>query len=55
MKKYDLLIQNGTIVDGKRTPKFKGDIGIIDGVIETIGKIHTNNAKEVFDNAFKSF
>ena len=49
MKKYDLLIQNGTIVDGKRTPKFKGDIGIIDGVIETIGKIHTDNAKEVID------
>ncbi|MDC0028388.1 amidohydrolase family protein [Gammaproteobacteria bacterium] len=49
MKKFDLLIQNGTIVDGKRTPKFKGDIGIIDGVIETIGKIHTNNAKEVID------
>ena len=41
MKKYDLVIQNGTIIDGKRTPRFKGDIGIVDGVIETIGKVDT--------------
>ena len=49
MKKYDLVIQNGTIIDGKRTPRFKGDIGIVDGVIETIGKVDTGNAKQVID------
>lgn len=49
MKKYDLVIQNGTIVDGKRTPRFKGDIGIVDGMIETIGKVDTGNAKKVID------
>ena len=43
MKEYDLVIQNGTIIDGKRTPRFKGDIGIRDGQIETIGKVHTDN------------
>ena len=49
MKDYDLVIQNGTIIDGKRTPRFKGDIGIRDGKIETIGKVHTDNAKEVIN------
>ena len=49
MKKYDLVIQNGTIVDGKRTPRFKGDIGIVDGMIETIGKVETGNAKQVIN------
>ena len=49
MKEYDLVIQNGTIIDGKRTPRFKGDIGIRDGVIESIGKVHTKNAKKVID------
>ena len=49
MKAYDLVIKNGTILDGKRTPRFKGDIGIRDGQIETIGKVHTENAKEVID------
>ena len=49
MKEYDLVITNGTIIDGKRTPRFKGDIGIRDGVIESIGKVHTENAKKVID------
>ena len=53
MKKYDLVIQNGTIIDGKRTPRFKGDIGIVDGVIETIGKVDTGNAKQVIDASLK--
>ena len=47
MKEYDLVIQNGTIIDGKRTPRFK-DIGIRDGVIESIGKVHTKKCKESY-------
>jgi len=35
----DLLIKNGTIIDGTGLPGFKGDLGILDGRIERIGKI----------------
>ena len=33
MADYDLLIKNGTIVDGLRMPAFKGDIGVRNGKI----------------------
>ena len=28
MAEYDLLVKNGTIVDGTRMPAYRGDIGI---------------------------
>ncbi len=49
MKTYDLVIKNGTIIDGKRTPRFTGDIGIVDGLIDEIGRIDESNAKKVID------
>merc|ERR1719258_33200 len=36
---YDIVIRNGTIFDGLRTPRFVSDIGIRDGKIATIGRI----------------
>lgn len=45
---YDLLIQNGTIVDGSGMPRFQADVGIVDGKIAAIGKIR-DIAKEVID------
>jgi len=36
---YDLVIRNGTIFDGLRTPHFVSDVGIKDGIIVTIGRI----------------
>ena len=36
MSEYDLIIKNGTIVDGTRSPRYKGDIGISNGVIKQI-------------------
>ena len=45
---YDLVIQNGTIVDGSGMPRFRGDVGIAHGQIATIGRIR-GGAKEVFD------
>jgi len=36
---YDLVIRNGTIFDGLKTPRFVSDIGIKDGKTVTIGRI----------------
>jgi N-acyl-D-aspartate/D-glutamate deacylase len=45
---YDLVIQNGTIVDGSGLPRFRADLGIVHGKIATIGKIRAS-AKETID------
>jgi N-acyl-D-aspartate/D-glutamate deacylase len=45
---YDLLIRNGTIIDGSGLPRFRADVGIIHGKIATIGKIR-DRTKEVID------
>ncbi len=45
---YDLVIQNGTIVDGSGLPRFRADLGIVHGKIATIGKIRAA-AKETID------
>jgi N-acyl-D-amino-acid deacylase len=39
MAEYDLLIKNGTIVDGMRMPAFRGDIGIRAGKIVAMGNL----------------
>ena len=46
--KYDLLIKNGTIIDGTGTVRFDADIGIVDDRIVAIGELG-NAAKEVLD------
>src|SRR6516225_11271151 len=45
---YDLIIRNGTIVDGSGMPRFRGDIGIAQGKIATIGKVR-ESARETID------
>jgi N-acyl-D-amino-acid deacylase len=36
---YDLLIKNGTVVDGTGAPAFQADVAILDGRIAEIGKL----------------
>jgi N-acyl-D-aspartate/D-glutamate deacylase len=36
---YDLLIKNGTVVDGTGAPRRQADVAVKDGVIAEIGKI----------------
>jgi N-acyl-D-amino-acid deacylase len=45
---YDLLLKNGTVVDGTGAPRFQADIGIREGRIIEIGDI-SEEAMEVVD------
>ena len=45
---YDLLIKNGTVVDGSGLPRFQADVAIAAGKIVAIGKIR-ENAREIID------
>jgi N-acyl-D-amino-acid deacylase len=49
MSKFDTVIKGGTIIDGLRTPRFKADIGIIDGKIAQIGGINDLDGAKVID------
>jgi N-acyl-D-aspartate/D-glutamate deacylase len=45
---YDLVIKNGTVVDGSGMPRFRADVGVHRGKIATIGRIK-KGAREVID------
>lgn len=47
---YDLLIKNGTVVDGTGAPQYRADVAVANGKIVEIGKI-TDGAKTVIDAA----
>ncbi|MFT5393607.1 MAG: N-acyl-D-amino-acid deacylase [Gammaproteobacteria bacterium] len=46
--KYDIVIKNGTVVDGSGMPRFRADVGIANGKIASIGRI-SDDAKEIID------
>ena len=45
---YDLVIENGTVVDGSGAPGFAADVGIQNGRIAAIGRI-TDRARQTID------
>ena len=49
MARFDTAIKNGLIFDGTRIPRYRGDIGIKDGVIAVIGHIEDGDADRVID------
>ena len=53
MPTYDVVIKGGTVFDGLQTPRFKGDIGVVDGKIAQIGAIDASDAAEVIDASGK--
>ncbi len=50
---HDIIIKNGTIIDGTGNPKFVGDIAIQEGKISFIGDLHNEHAKVEIDAAGK--
>lgn len=45
---YDLVIKNGTVIDGSGMPAYRADVGVTGGKIASIGRI-TENSSEVID------
>src|SRR5215510_1488521 len=48
MPDYDLVIRGSTIVDGTRMPRYRGDVGIRNGRIVTLGRVE-GDARRVLD------
>lgn len=48
---YDLIIRNGTIVDGMGGEPYVGDVAVRDGVIAAVGDINGSDAKREIDAA----
>ncbi|MBU1440479.1 MAG: D-aminoacylase [Gammaproteobacteria bacterium] len=46
---YDLLIRNGTVIDGTKAPRFAADVGIMAGKIAAIGPLGEHTADRTID------
>src|ERR1700730_5144841 len=44
---HDLLIRNGTVIDGTGKARFRADVGVRDGKIVEIGKATESGAREI--------
>ena len=42
---YDLVVKNGTIIDGSGGARYRADVGVLDGKIASIGRIDSKKAK----------
>ena len=55
MAEYDLVIRNGTIVDGTRLPAYRGDVGIRNGRIVAIDDRYVVRVWNVYENTVALF
>jgi N-acyl-D-amino-acid deacylase len=46
---YDLIIKNGTVIDGIKTPAFKADVGIQSDRIDAVGDLSGQTAAHTID------
>lgn len=46
---FDLIIRNGIIIDGARTPRYNGDVGVRGGRIAKLGKLDGDKADREID------
>ena len=44
---YDLVIRNGTIVDGLGSEPYRGDVAVSDGIIVAIGTVNETGRREI--------
>ena len=44
---FDLIIKDGTVIDGTGSPGIKTDIALLDGKISDIGSFNESEAKEI--------
>ncbi|MDT5185982.1 MAG: N-acyl-D-amino-acid deacylase, partial [Mycobacterium sp.] len=44
---YDLIIRNGTIVDGLGGEPYVGDVAVADGVIAAVGSVDGDGSREI--------
>ena len=49
MSQYDLIVRNGTVIDGTRAPRFKADVAVKDGRIAKVGDLAGERSREEFD------
>lgn len=46
---FDIIIKNGTLIDGSGEPMYRADIGIRDGKIAKIGELHNEKSEREID------
>ncbi|TDD98129.1 N-acyl-D-amino-acid deacylase family protein [Actinomadura rubrisoli] len=49
MARFDTVIKGGTVIDGRRNPRVRSDVGIKDGRVAGFGRLSASDADHVLD------